>query len=310
MTHQPSPENSSPIIACLGFINPGLALSVDQYPPANGGTFVQAKQFYLGSDAVIVANALAKWGMRAHLLTNALGDDEMGRNTKQQLHAAGVAGDLTLLPNVATPIEIDVCDRQGKRTWFVEQAWSLFGTIAAADLAPIQHANMLYVDWYAGDDVVERALQMAQLHSVPVYLNVECAAAAPERYASWIKRADLVQTWINDDDISRNDATIAWELAERLCSLGAKLAVVTRGKDGCVAQSAGETVCLQAPKVAIAGTLGAGAIFSAGMMYGHHRGWSLLETARFAMYAASLKCRNLTPEAPNADEILGAIWQA
>ncbi|MCW1968709.1 MAG: carbohydrate kinase family protein [Anaerolineae bacterium] len=310
MTHQSSSDISPPTIACLGFINPGLALSVDHYPLANGGTFVQAKKFYLGSDAVIVANALSKWGMKAHLITNALGDDTMGRNAKRQLQAAGVLGELILQPNVATPVEIDVCDQQGKRTWFVEQAWSLFGTIAAADLTPIQHANMLYIDWYAGEDVVDRALQTAQTQGVPVYLNVECTAAEPERYAEWIKRADLVQTWINDDDVSRNDATVAWELAERLCKLGAKVAVVTRGKDGCVARSATESVSLQAPKVAIVGTLGAGAIFSAGMMYGHHRGWSLLDTARFAMYAASLKCRNLIPEAPNANEILGAIWQS
>ena len=91
VTHQPNittPVNPTGVfssnIACLGFINPGLALAVAQYPPANGGTFVQSKQSYLGSDAVIVAMALAKWGMGAHLLTNALGDDALGRNAKQQ----------------------------------------------------------------------------------------------------------------------------------------------------------------------------------------------------------------------------------
>ena len=310
VTHQPNittPVNPTGVfssnIACLGFINPGLALAVAQYPPANGGTFVQSKQSYLGSDAVIVAMALAKWGMGAYLLTNALGDDALGRNAKQQLQAAGVKGDLTLLPDVITPLEIDVCDQQGKRTWFVEQVWSLFGSIANADLRPIQQASMLYLDWYAGDEIVERAFETALAHEVPIYLNVECEAQQPERYAHWIKRATVVQTWINDDDVSRNDAAMALALAQRLCDFGATMAVVTRGKDGCVAQSATEKVSLQAPKVEIVGTLGAGAIFSAGMMYGYHRGWSLLEMAGFAMRAASLKCRTLTPEPPD----LGAL---
>jgi sugar/nucleoside kinase (ribokinase family) len=296
-------DQISPVVT-LGPINPGLVLAVEGYPPANGGTFVNKKQYYCGPDAMVVAQTLARWGLNTHIITNALGDDMLGHVAHDMMFASGVHGAVKLRKDLHTPLEIDICDHQGKRTWFVENAWEVFGTIDSADFSIICNARILYVDWYTGDAVVTKGIDIARKQNVPIYLNIEYDPNQFTRYSRWIASATLVQTWINDDAPDAVNIDKVCRIGHEFCQMGAKMALVTRGKHGSViVNSSGERVIQPALQVDVVGTLGAGAVFSAGAIYGYLNHWDLQKLARFATTAASLKCKSLIPHTASIVEI-------
>ncbi len=68
---------------------------------------------------------------------------------------------------------------------------------------------------------------------------------------------------------------------------------------------------VHAPKVTAVDGCGAGATFSAGYVYGYLKGWSFVDTLRFATAAASLKVTRAGLQMFPVDEIvsLGARLQ-
>lgn len=110
----------SPRIVCFGYVNPGVVFSVDQYPAANTGAYVSAKRPFIGADCAMAAQLLVRWGMDAHLIGNALGDDRLGNETLAQLREMRVQTHIALRAGLRTPDEVDISDRAGTRTFFVE----------------------------------------------------------------------------------------------------------------------------------------------------------------------------------------------
>ncbi len=66
----------------------------------------------------------------------------------------------------------------------------------------------------------------------------------------------------------------------------------------------GVTVRASAPEVAVVDGCCAGAVFSAGYIYGLLRNWSLLETVRFATAAATLSCKRIGPQVSQVQEVV------
>ena len=291
--------NSNHHIACLGPAVSGLALAVDRYPAANDGAFVSKIERYLGADAPMIAQAIGGWGMPVQLITNALGDDELGNAAVSALNRCNVSHNIVLRKNLTTPLEMDVCDRAGTRTWFVEQRWDIFNTINDADLEGIRTASLLYIDWYAAQPVVARALQIARESNVPVYLNVEFSPEI-DAFHHLIPGTSFVQTWVNDDDTEVN----ACARAEAVRAAGAREALVTRGSLGALGVDAfGRCTQIDAPKIEVVGTIGAGALFSAGFIYAHATGRDFATALRFAVATASLKCTHLAPVATSVADV-------
>jgi sugar/nucleoside kinase (ribokinase family) len=270
-------------IVSLGYTNPGLVFWVPRYPSVDSGAFINAKLPYLGSDAALVAQALANWTRTDEitLLTNPLGDDDLGRAAESQLRALNIRTNMRLLPDVATPQEIDICDDHGTRTWFVESAWHVFGQIGAIDLSAIRSAGWLYLDWYVGDELVARALEAAT--NTRVYLNIEFDFSQTQRYAPMIARADVCQLSFTPD--ADPQPVIEW-----LRSMGAVRALITRGRAGCVAIDGDQIRHVVAPTTKVVATVGAGAIFSAAMLLALARDVSFFDAARIATHMASARC--------------------
>lgn len=285
-------------IVCFGPIISGLILAVEQYPPANAGAFVQRKAPYIGADAPMIALTLARWGARAHLICNALGDDDAGWSAIRALQQAGASSTLRLLKNYDTPIEVDICDRAGMRSWFVEGNQTLWDTMCAADRSAILDAQMVYLDWYARPCADEIAA-LANAHGAPLYLNVEYSLATPDMNAPMIARADVCQSFV-EESVSEQDAIA---LARALLARGASRAIVTRGRHGCVGAQNGGVFVVPAPRVEVAAALGAGAAFSAGMIYATLQGWDFERALRFAVASGSYKCQFLAPPPVSTDEI-------
>lgn len=272
-------------IVCFGYVNPGLIFSVDKYPAANAGAYVSHKQPFIGADCTMAARTLSRWGVTTHLIGNALGDDLAGRTTLEQLQAEQIRTHITLRRDVRTPEEVDVIDRAGTRTFFVEST-PVWGTLMEADLSAIEQASLLYVDWYIGEPA-QMAIARAQLHQVPVFLNVEYSLRNPQQYFDLVSQATYVQSPLNDsDEFYENPCA----LAQAICAAGPKIAFVTCGRHGAVALQEGPCIEVPALPVDVLDAQGAGATFSAAAMYGLLQNWPAKEVVTFATRAASLKC--------------------
>ncbi|HND50198.1 MAG TPA: PfkB family carbohydrate kinase, partial [Anaerolineales bacterium] len=77
--------------------------------------------------------------------------------------------------------------------------------------------------------------------------------------------------------------------ARKLIKSGIQTAIITMASQGCMAVQGDEIIRAYAPKVKAVDASGAGATFSSGYIYGYLNGWSLEDTVRFAIAAASLK---------------------
>ena len=279
-------RNMTVRIACFGYVNPGVVFTVDQYPAANTGAYVSAKRPFIGADCAMVAQLLARWGMDAHLIGNALGDDALGLDTLARLRGMGVTTHIAQKAGLRTPDEVDISDQAGTRTFFVENNPAVWNSLSEADLTAIEGAAMLYVDWYVGPAAM-RAVQFANLHDVPVYLNVEYTLSKPEQYRDLIELSAHAQSPMSDVHVQQEDPI---QMAKSLCDMGVKTAFVTRGKYGSLAVKDGQLIVVAAKQVAVRDTQGAGAVYSAAAMYGLINHWPVERVARVATLAASLKC--------------------
>lgn len=273
-------------IACFGYVNPGVVFTVDQYPAANTGAYVTAKRPFIGADCAMAAQLLARWGMNAHLIGNALGDDRLGHETLMQLQKMGVNTHIALQAGLRTPDEVDISDRAGTRTFFVEHNPDVWNSLSQADLSAIDGAAMLYVDWYVGPAAM-RAIEYANQRGVPVYLNVEYKLTQPDQFRDLIELSTYAQSPMSDVHVQQEDPI---QMAQALCSMGVQAAFVTRGKYGSLAVKDAQLIAVPAQPVTVLDTQGAGAVYSAAAMHGLIHGWPAEQVARVATLAASLKC--------------------
>ena len=292
---------SSKSVVCFGYVSPGLVFAVEKYPEANSGAYVSAKHPFIGADCAMASRTLARWGVQAHLIANALGDDIVGQRAMEQLTGEGVRTHFALRRDVRTPEEVDVIDHAGTRTFFVDNT-TVWSTLAEADLSPIRHASLLYVDWYVGQPARD-AMAVARAHNVPVYLNVEYSLRQPDKYFDLVSQATYVQSAINDSAGQTEDPRA---LAGALCAAGAQIAFVTRGKFGALALQGQDRVEMPAMDIEVMDAQGAGATFSAAALYSLLQGWPLERMVQFATRAASLKCQKFGLLTMQPDEILSA----
>jgi sugar/nucleoside kinase (ribokinase family) len=150
----------------------------------------------------------------------------------------------------------------------------------------LKNASLLYVDWYDGDNIV-RAMNEARRLGVPVFLNLEHGHNDPEIFEKYASRATICQAVTDDAQIGRKGAMLS--VAKKLLKAGIKTAIITMARQGCMVVQGDEIIRAYAPKVKAVDGSGAGATFSSGFIYGYLKGWSLEETVRFAIAAASLK---------------------
>jgi len=72
----------------------------------------------------------------------------------QQLKEWGVQGEVRFSEDIKTPLEVDISDETGARTYFWQREKHVLDTLDTADLSLLDGAQMLYVDWYDGDHIV------------------------------------------------------------------------------------------------------------------------------------------------------------
>ncbi len=276
---------SAPLYVGFGMLTPVEILVVDQLPEHNTGAITNDVTEFIFDDAAIVACLLRQWDVPTCMIGTMLGDDARGHKLAAQLEEWGVQGPVRFTKAYKTPLEVDVSDQTGARTYFWQRNEKVLSTLDTADLACLEGTRLLYVDWYDGDHIL-RAMDEAIRRDIPVFLNFEHGHADPKLLQAYGGRAAICQAVT---DAAQLGSEPPLEVARKLLNAGVKTALITMAGDGCLAVQGNQTVRVHAPAVKAVDGCGAGATFSAGYVYGYLKGWSLVDTVRFATAAASLK---------------------
>jgi len=267
-------------------LTPVAIMVIERLPKHNTGAIVKEVNEFVFDDAAIVACLLRQWDVTSGMIGTSVGDDPRGHALAAQLKEWGVQGKVRFTNEYKTPIEVNVSDRKGARTYFWQRTPQILSTLDTADLSLLRGARILYADWYDGDHVL-RAMDEANRLKVPVFVNLEHGHKDADILKKYAERATICQAVTDAAQIGGKRALVG--TARKLLKSGIETAIITLAKGGCLVAQGQEIVRVYAPKVKAVDACGAGATFSAGFIYGYLKGWSLESCARFATAAASLK---------------------
>jgi len=282
----PEKKILSPAYIGFGMLTPVYIMALDKLPKHNTGAIVHQVSEYVYDDAAIIACNLRQWGISTGMIGTAVGDDLLGHYVADTLEEMGVRGKVRFTKKYKTPLEVNVSDKSGARTYFWQRSPEILGTLDTADLSMLKGSKLMYVDWYDGDHII-RAMNEARRHNVPVFLNLEHGHNDPEIMEKYASRATICQAVTDAAQIGKKGAMLS--VAKKLLKAGIKTAIITMASRGCMVVQEDEIVRIHAPKVKAVDGSGAGATFSSGFIYAYLKKWSLEESVRFAIAAASLK---------------------
>jgi sugar/nucleoside kinase (ribokinase family) len=267
-------------------LTPVYIMALDRLPKHNTGAIVHQVSEYVYDDAAIIACNLRQWGISTGMIGTSVGDDLLGHYVANTLEAMGVQGKVRFTKKYKTPLEVNVSDKSGARTYFWQRSQQILETLDTADLSMLKGAKLMYVDWYDGDHII-RAMNEARRLNVPVFLNLEHGHNNPEIMEKYASRATICQAVTDAAQLGKRSAMLS--VAKKLLKAGIKTAIITMASRGCMVVQGDEIVRIHAPKVKAVDGSGAGATFSSGFIYAYLKKWSLEESVRFAIAAASLK---------------------
>jgi sugar/nucleoside kinase (ribokinase family) len=296
-------QTPTPAYVGFGMLTPVYIMALDKLPRLNTGAIVHQVSEYVYDDAAIIACNLSQWGVPAGMIGTAVGDDLLGHHVADTLKRMGVHGKVRFTKKYKTPLEVNVSDKKGARTYFWQRSEEILGTLDSADLSLIKKAKLLYVDWYDGDAHILRAMEEARRHNVPVFLNFEHGHQHPELLKKYSGLVTVCQAVTDAAQIGKKQAMLG--VARKLINAGIQTAIITMASQGCMAVQGNEIIRAFAPKVKAVDASGAGATFSSGFAYGYLNGWRLEDTIRFAIAAASLKVTRSGLEMFPVQQIMG-----
>lgn len=279
-------KSSLPAYVGFGMLTPVYIMSLDRLPKLNTGAIVHQVSDYVYDDAAIIACNLSQWNVPSAMIGTSVGDDLLGQYVADKLDAFGVQGNVRVTKKYKTPLEVNVSDKKGARTYFWQRSKEILDTLDTADLSLIKTAKLLYVDWYDGDHIF-RAMAEAKRHHVPVFLNFEHGHQNPDLLKRYSGMVTICQAVTDAAQLGKKQAMLG--TARKLIKSGIETAIITMASQGCMVVRGDEIIRAYAPKVKAVDASGAGATFSSGFVYGYLNGWGLEDTVRFAIAAASLK---------------------
>jgi sugar/nucleoside kinase (ribokinase family) len=130
-------------------------------------------------------------------------------------------------------------------------------------------------------------MEYAKKNNVPVFLNFEHGHQNKDLLKKYSGLVTICQAVTDAAQIGKKQLMLS--VARKLFNSGIQTAIITMASQGCMVVQGDEIIRVHAPKVKAVDGSGAGATFSSGYIYGYLQGWSLEESVRFAIAAASLK---------------------
>lgn len=282
---------------CVGQVAVDLVGAVPRFPTRTGDQHeLSAYTLQGGGAAANVAVALARLGVKVRF-AGVLPDDFMGEFAAASLSEEKV--DLSHLRRQAggaTPVEVVLLDEEkGRRTVFFTKGEC--EVLKPGELSPaaLEGVELVYLDGSFPEAQLELATA-AKKAGVRTMLGVRKSARGLMQLVS---TCDLV---VASEEFARELSPVLTRSVTELLALGAQVAVVTMGRDGCVGQEKGkEPVRLPAQEVAGVDSTGAGDAFRGAFAVAVLEGLPLVDQLKWGSMAAALKCQSFGARAGMPD---------
>jgi len=224
-------QQVNPAYVGFGMLTPVYIMALDNLPKRNTGAIVHEVSEYVYDDAAIIACNLSQWGVPTGMIGTAVGDDLLGHHVEDSLKRMNVQGKVRFTKKYRTPLEVNVSDKNGARTFFWQRSEEILATLDEANLSLIKKAKLLYVDWYDGEHIT-RAMEEANKHNVPVFLNFEHGHKSADLLKRYAGMVTICQAVTDAAQIGRTQSMLS--LARKLIQAGIETAIITMASQGCL----------------------------------------------------------------------------
>ena len=278
-----------------------------------------------GGSPANVALGLGRLGRQVSLLSR-LGDDDRGERVRAHLAASGVElapGTLTTGPTSTATARLD---ERGVASYEFELDWRLPDAVELPPARALHTGSIAAFLAPGGAAVLELVLRARGSLTVSYDPNARPvlmgdAAPARERVERFVAAADVVK--VSDEDLTwLAPGADPADVAHDWLALGPALVVVTRGGEGATGVCEAGRVDVDAPRIRVVDTVGAGDAFMAGLLDGLARADllgadrsdalraiprdGLAAAARRATRVAAITCTRPGADPPTRAELVAA----
>ena len=224
---------------------------------------------HVGGSPLNVAVGLGRLDRAVDFLTH-IGRDERGTRIADYVKASGVQLVSGSRDAARTPTALAHLDATGAATYEFDIEWALSGTPEAAP--PIVAHTGSIAAFLSPGCLATAALLDAYRTSATITYDPNVRPAliddhdqAVTRISRLVEKADVVKA--SDEDLRWIDPDRTPEqIAETWLALGPSIVAVTKGGDGSFALCAAGAVAVEAPRVEVVDTVGAGDTFMTGLI--------------------------------------------
>lgn len=281
-------------VSCIGFhVLDVLGRPVTAIPPGGRAAYIDEICMTVAGTAGATSVACAMLGIRTRSVTT-VGSDDMGDFLVAKMKGYGVDCELvSRTGNVQTSATILPVRPNGERPALHVPGSANAFTVSAADLDAALDARIVHVGGtglmkaFDGEPTVALLRRAKALGRITTFDLIQ---ATPETIAlvePCLPYLDYFVPSIDEASEMAGRSDVA-EVARFFQARGVKNCILTLGAQGVyVAPEQGEPFTLPAFDIPVSDTTGCGDSFTAGIIVGLTKGWSLPETARFASAVAA-----------------------
>ncbi|MAA68457.1 MAG: ribokinase [Deltaproteobacteria bacterium] len=246
----------------VGAANLDRMVYVDQLPAVGATIMGQRYEEHPGGKGSNQAVAASLWGTQTQFV-GCLGEDEAGTILREAMLSAGVNLDLLQTHPIGSGLALDFVDQSGRYQAVVISRANQYVTsdFLKPDPAFWKDIGLLVQQLEIPFETVDAVGRMALNFDVPVLLNAAPAANIPKSWWDWINMLvvnEVEASALTGLEIQNpQDAEIAAQQLHKHCPN----VLITLGEKGVLLSNAEVVDHLQASKVPVVSTLGAGDAF-------------------------------------------------
>ncbi|WP_062353111.1 carbohydrate kinase family protein [Bacillus kwashiorkori] len=255
---------------------------------------------YFGGSPANIAMNVKKLGITS-LIASAVGKDGLGKFLINQLHMSGIDTSFVQEVDYATSMVLVTKSKSSPVPIFYREAdYHLQFTPhlkEAVENAKIIHFSCWPISKMPARSTIEDIIQVAKAHHSLICFDPNYHPMIWERDENGI---DYIKSIIGKTDIikpSEDDAErlfgkdIHEKQIEKFLKLGAKLVIMTLGKDGAIVSNGKETIKLNTLATEVVDTTGAGDAFWSGFYTGIVKGYTIKEALNIGMAVSAYKLK-------------------
>lgn len=303
-------------IVVIGSLNMDLVVQTPKAPAA--GETLAASSFHTipGGKGANQAVAAARLACGAPVrMVGRVGQDAFGAQLSAGLAAEGIdTAEVRPLAGISSGVALIIVEASGENRILIVPGTN--GQLTPADMDVLEEgiagAGMLILQFEIPLPTVERAIQLANAHNVPVLLNPAPAYAVSPALLAGVDT--LVLNEVESGLLAGmevSDPASAMAAARKLLRGRTRCVAVTLGAKGAVAVTPEQALHVPAFAVKAVDTTAAGDSFIGALAVSLNQGKSLPESMVFAVAAGALAVTRVGAQSsiPNADEVAAFLAQ-